>query len=71
MNKLLRIPVLNLQIPPLNIVGAGIIQLEGNSQGVLARFFADQNTGTVQVDVKGTSPHITDAIQHVLNNNFK
>lgn len=71
MNSLLRIPVLNLQVPPLNIVGAGIIQLEGNSQGVLARFFADQNSNSVQIEIKGTSPHITDAIQHVLNNKFK
>lgn len=71
MNRLLRIPVLNLQVPPLNVVGAGIIQCEGSPQGVLARFFADQNTNSVQVEIKGTSPHITDAIQHVLNSHFK
>ncbi|OHT05224.1 hypothetical protein TRFO_27091 [Tritrichomonas foetus] len=71
LNKLLRIPVLPLQLPPLNIVGAGIIQCEGNPQGVLARFFADESTGQVQIEIKGTSPHITGAIQHILDSNFK
>lgn len=72
MNSLLRIPVLPLtQLPPFNIVGAGIIQCETSSQGVLARFFADSNTQTVQIEIKGTSPHITDAIQQVLDTNYK
>ena len=70
MNQLLHIPVLPLQVPLYNIVGAGIVQIDGNAQGILARFYADPQTQRVHIEVKGTSPQITAAIQKILNWHF-
>ena len=71
MTSLLRVPVLPLQLPPFNVCGAGIVQCEGSAQGILVRFFADQQTQSVQIEVKGTSPSITSSIQKILEWQFK
>lgn len=70
MNQLLHVPVLPLQLPQYNIVGAGIVQIDGNAQGILVRFYADPQTQRIQIEVKGTSPQITSAIQKILNWHF-
>jgi AP-2 complex subunit alpha len=71
MVNLLHIPVLPLEVPPGNVCGAGIVQCEQGAQGILARFFVDPQTSSVQIEVRCTSPQITGPIQQVLNLQFK
>jgi AP-2 complex subunit alpha len=71
MNMLLRVPVLPLQVPPGNVCGAGVVHCEGTAHGILVRFFLEQGASSVQVEVRGTSPQITSAIQKVLDAQFK
>ncbi|KAH0794942.1 AP-2 complex subunit alpha-1-like [Histomonas meleagridis] len=71
MQQMLRIPTLPLQLPQYNIVGTGIVLIEGNAQGILARFYADPQTQRVMIEVKGTSPQITNSIQRILDICFK
>jgi AP-2 complex subunit alpha len=71
MTNLLRVPVLPLEVPPGNVCGAGIVQCEQGPQGILARFFLDQQSpGTVQIEVRCTSPQIAGPIQQLLNLQF-
>ena len=69
MTSVLKVPVLPLQVPPGNVCGAGIINAEGGVLGILCRFFVEN--GKCNVQINGTSPQITAAVQKVLDLYFK
>ena len=67
--SLLHVPILNLQVPPNNVCGAGIINTETGTHGILVRFY-DEN-GLININIKGTSSQVTASIQKILDNYFK
>ena len=66
LTSVFKCPVLNLQgIPPTNVCGAGVINTEHGALGILCRLFFEN--GTVNVQIKGTTPQITASVQKVLD----
>jgi AP-2 complex subunit alpha len=69
MTSVFKSPVLQLQVPPNNVCGAGVINTEAGVFGILNRFYFEN--GQIFVQIKGTTPQITAAVQKVLDQLFK
>jgi len=65
MTSVFKSPVLQLQVPPNNVCGAGVINTEAGVLGILNRFYFEN--GQIFVQIKGTTPQITAAVQKVLD----